>query len=77
MIAINNETQRAVVYESYTSDALRLLLQSVTNAFGGSVPKYRYAELIGLVDSDIEENPEEKAEQIIDKFLADLGGGKK
>jgi hypothetical protein len=77
MIAMNNETQRAVVYEIYTSDALRLLLQSVTQAFGGAMPKYRYAELIGLVeDPDIEENPEEKAEEIINKFMADLGGGK-
>ena len=77
MIAINNETQRTEVYKSYTSDALRLLLQSVTNTFGGAVPKYRYAELVGIVDPEIEENPEEKADEIITKFMADLGGGNK
>ena len=77
MIAINNETQRAGVYECYTSDALRLLLQSVSHISGGSVPKYRYAELVGLVDIPKEElNPEETAKEIIDKFMADLGGGK-
>ena len=77
MIAINDETQRARVYEIYTSDALRLLLQSYTAAFGGNYPKYRYAELVGLVDPpEVIDNPEEKAEEIINKFLADLGGGK-
>lgn len=75
---MNEETQRARVYEIYTSDALRYLLQSITKAYGGMVPKYRYAELIGLTDPPEEiENPEEKAEEIIDKFLADLGGGNK
>lgn len=62
------------MYQTYTSDSLRYLLESVTKAIGGRMPKYSYAELIGLIPDKEEKEPEQTAEEIINKFMADLGG---
>ena len=62
-----------MMYESYTSDALRLLLESVTKQLGGQYPKLRYAELIGLVPiEEHEQQPEKTSDEIINKFVSDL-----
>ena len=74
MLAINDETQRTMVYQSYTSEALRLICESVTHALGGKYLTKTYPEILGLVPEENEENPEEKANDIINKFMADLGG---
>lgn len=77
MIAKHEETQRVVMFELYASDSLRLLLQSVSSALGGSFPEMRYGELIGIYpqSEDVKE-PEKTADEIISKFVADLGGKK-
>lgn len=76
MIAKNNDAQRVLMYETYTSDALRLLLQSFTSQFGGQYPKLRYAELVGLIpdESKQENEPEQSADEIISKIVRDLSG---
>ena len=62
-----------MMYESYTSDALRLLLQTVTSQFGGQYPKMRFAELIGLIPiEEHEQQPEKTSDEIINKFVSDL-----
>lgn len=77
MMARYEETQRTLLYETYTTDSLRYLLESVTKAFGGRLPSNRYAEIIGLIPGEeTEQEPEKKADEIINKFMADLGGNK-
>lgn len=76
MIAKHEETQRVVMFELYTSDSLRLLLQSVSSALGGSFPELRYGELIGIYPQSEIKEPEKTADEIISKFVADLGGNK-
>lgn len=71
MFSINDEYQRAAAYQVYVTDTLYLLGRSICGIEGGGVMKNRFADW--LKHEDIEPEPEETADEIINRFISQLG----
>ena len=54
-VAFFRRKQEEQAYREYVTDTLQAMAKSIANAYGGDVPKYRYAEIIQPVNPEVEE----------------------
>lgn len=59
----HNEAQRRLAYEMYVTDRLQAMNDSLANAFGGSIAKKRYVDVLDELKGKTE--PDVTAEQVI------------
>lgn len=54
-VAFFRRKQEEEAYRVYVTDTLKAMAESIANAYGGNVPKHRYAEIIQPGRPEVEE----------------------
>ena len=69
-VAFFQRQQKEEEYRVYVTDTLKAMAESIAHAYGGSVPKYRYADIIQPGKPEVEET--RTAQEIISNISKKL-----